>query len=303
MRERLAGFHPEISLTQQPLDSAIVSFCSAYSKPNTREAYERDLRDFSSFATGDDATRLDQLTPKLIDNYLKHCEAVGLSHATTKRRIAALSSFLRRTGMEEFAKEVRDIMDKHIGSMEETGLLHPLSVEEAKNLQEASQGNSRDAAFIAIALATGANVAEILALRVNDMPEVDGQTSIRFGGRHERMIKLDPEASKIVKKHKMDSPEDASLFIGGRFGRKGKESLTRQGLWKILREYGKSIGRPDLNPRVLRETFIANVQTNDPTELGKLLGINVVYAYRMLERRLVRQQLPRSEVLFEITTK
>lgn len=304
MVERLGDQHHEGAQTQQPLDSAIARFFVGFNNPNTKAAYRKDLQVFSDFARRTDVSQLDQLTVEFIDNYLKHCGEDGISRETIRRRTAPLIGLLKHEGMEGLARKTRDISNKHIGVTQEMQLLHPLSNEEVKRLQEVSQNNSRDSAIIAIALGIGANATEILDLHAEDIVEVDGQVSVQFGGKRGRIAKLNPDASAIVERHRGGRREDVPLFTKEQLGEREAKPLTRGGLWTVLKGYGERIGRPDLNPRVLRETFIANVQTNDSKELAKLLNMHKHTSRGLLERRRLTRQLPQSAVLFEaITTK
>jgi len=302
MVERLGGQHLEAQV-QHPFDSAIARFCGGFGSINTRRAYGGDLRDFSRFATGLGVGELGQLTVGHIEEYLQNCTEKGLSGATIRVRIASLSGLLTQEGLEELANKTRDISNKHIGSKPEMQPFHPLSNKEIKRLQEVSRDNPRASAIIAIALGTGANVSEILALHANNIVEADGQVSIGFGEEHGRIAKLSPEASATIKRHKGDRRGKLPLFAREKLSKKEIKPLNRTWLWKVLKKYGESIGRPDLNQRVLRQTFIMNVQVKDSKELAKLLGVGGDYAYDvLLERRRLTQLLPQSEVLFETAT-
>ena len=52
---------------------------------NTLLAYGRDLVDFSDWLGGQDAT-LTNMSRELVEDYLSHCDAEGLSRATRARR-------------------------------------------------------------------------------------------------------------------------------------------------------------------------------------------------------------------------
>lgn len=305
MRELLSARNFEIGHAQQPIELAITRFCAGKDNPNTKAAYESDLRDFSNFAVEANVTQLDQLNAEFIGSYLERCEISGLSRKTIRRRVASLAGLLTQESMEELARETKSVGYKRAGSTKEIKMqpFRPLNIEEAERLQEVSKGNSRNAAFIAIALGTGANVAEILALRANNIFETDDQISVGFGGKHGRIAKLGLDASAIVKKHIMESGNDTPLFTKVQLEEKEKNSLSRQWVFLALKEYGKSIGRPDLSARVLRQTFIANIQTDNKKDLAEVLGIGEESSGKLLERRRLTEQLPQSGVLFEATTK
>ena len=135
----------------------------------------------------------------------------------------------------------------------------------------------RDASLILIALATGANITEILNLNAEDILKTgDGNTAIRFkGGIHKtqpRTLVVDKRSGDKITEYIKDSglkPEDP-LFRGFR-GQHERGRLARQGLNFILNAYATEIGVENLNPRMLRNTFIANF-TGTPHKLSETLG-------------------------------
>ena len=268
MVERLGGQHPEAQV-QQSLDSANARFCDKFTSDNTKKAYGRDLRAFFNFAAGVEVSDLSQLTPGIIDKYFEHCKEQNLSRATMRRRTVSLTGLLIQEGMGELADKTRDIGNKHIGSEPEMQPLHPLSNEEIERLQEVSGNNSRDSAIIAIALGTGATTGQIRALNASDVLEYESQrVAVRFrGNKSKRQIVLDINASEIVRSHAGVREGEEPLFAQRSPIRLGEDRLTRQSIWNGVKQYGERIGRPDLSPRLLRQTFIARAQTSDVKKL------------------------------------
>lgn len=303
MRERATAKHHEGAQTQQPLDSAIARFCASLENPNTKAANRSDLTHFSKFAKSVALTQRDQLTQDLINDYLEYCQKSGLKASTINRRFVVIKRFLEQSGMGELAEQTRKIRVQHIRNVEELQPLHPLSNEEIKSLQEASQDNPRASAIIAIALGTGATLEQLRALNVSDILEKESQrVAVRFRGKKfKREITLNVHASEIVKRYRGDREGEEPLFSEKTPVKLG-ERLGREGIWTDVKQYAKKIGRPDLNLRVLRQTFIMNVGVKDSKELAKLLGVGGDYAYDvLLERRRLTQPLPESVVLFEAT--
>lgn len=304
MAERLGGQHLKEQV-QESFDHEIAKFCDQFLTTNTRSAYRRDLDAFFHFATEVGVGELSQLKPEHIDGYFQDCEKRNLSRATIERRVASLSSFLRRTGMKEFAKTVRYISTEHIGRKPEIQPFHPLSAEEVKKLQEESRNNPRASAIIAIVLGTGATLEELRALNAGDVLEQESQiVAIRFRGKgSERQATLGINALEIVRRHKGERKGEGPLFAQKPPIKRGEGRLSRGSISSDVKQYAKKIGRPDLSLTVLRQTFIVNVPTKDSKELARLLGIGKRYANGvLLERRRFTKQLPQSEVLFEAAT-
>lgn len=304
MVERLGRQHPDVQV-QKPFALEIATFCDQYTSINTRRAYMMDLTAFFHFAARVGVCELGQLTVVHIDEYLRKCREKGFSSATIRRGIAPLSGLLRRSGMEGFAKEAIGIKTEHVGSTEKMQPLYPLSPEEVEKLQEESRNNPRASDIIAIALGTGATLAEIRALNVNDILEKESnRVAVVFRGkRSKREIILDIDSSAIVRRYKGDCEGENPLFAQKPSIRPGGERLSRGSISSDVKQYAKKIKRPDLSLRVLRQTFIVNASTNDSKELARLLDIGERYARALLKRRSLKQQLPESGVLFEAATK
>jgi len=57
------------------------------------------------------------------------------------------------------------------------------------------------------------------------------------------------------------------------------DQLTRQGFWKILKEYAKKAGIEDINPNIIRNSFAAHMIDNgaDIGVVQRFLGYTDLY--------------------------
>jgi integrase/recombinase XerD len=142
-----------------------------------------------------------------------------------------------------------------------------LSIEEVDRLLEAPDTTAprglRDRALIELLYATGLRVSEMVNLRQQDLNLESGYLTCFGKGRKQRLVPVGDEAAawltRYVKEarpallHRRASPR---LFVNAR----GGAALTRVGLWKILRQYGRQAGlRGALSPHVLRHSFATHL--------------------------------------------
>lgn len=242
---------------------------------NSLDAYSHDLRRiFAEFCQREGISTLGELKPESIDSLISHIRE-GYAKATFNRRVACFRGFLNWAFMKNLLCE--NVAERLPGHIKVSSSLLSLNSEqeEALILETQKQKKKRDSALIQIALATGARVDEILKLNPrNIMIYSSGHASVRFHNQKKgayREVPLDKDAARIIEEH----IEEASLKADDPlFPRRSnrKEPLTRQYVWLMLKEYREKIGEPNLNPTMLRNTFVVNFQGSSQ-ELVSFLGI------------------------------
>ncbi len=118
----------------------------------------------------------------------------------------------------------------------------------------------RDRAMIELLYATGLRVSEMVGLERSQL-QLEAGFLIAFGkGAKERVVPVGESAEiwldrylKEVRPAMAKGRHDV-VFVSYR-----GSGLTRQGFWKLLRNYGRSAGIPDLSPHVLRHSFATHL--------------------------------------------
>lgn len=225
---------------------------------NTVESYRRDLFDFLKYLKKQKKGKGDTLL--LFSSYISFLSKKGLKTRTIARRVAAFRSFcnfLEREGKAFSIK--RKIPYPKLSS----SLPAVLSVEEVFRLIEALDQTSshyyRDRAILELLYGGGVRVSELVSL---DLGQIDFENEfIRvFGkGKKERVVPLGGKALRALydylekERIKFERKTSAALFLNARGGR-----LTRQGVWKIIKEAGKRAGLK-LSPHTLRHSFATHL--------------------------------------------
>ena len=118
----------------------------------------------------------------------------------------------------------------------------------------------RDRAMIELLYATGLRVSEMVGLERSQL-QLEAGFLIAFGkGAKERVVPVGESAETWLQRYlKEVRPAMAKgrhdvVFVSYR-----GSGLTRQGFWKLLRNYGRAAGIPDLSPHVLRHSFATHL--------------------------------------------
>src|SRR3990167_1639183 len=267
-----------------PFENALTAFYASERflslKENTRSFYQGDLKGFQKSLTSSGIESISQITPQVIVDYLASLQR---SPATLTRYRASTKTFLKWAGAERLVDpSLADRLPKR--PKLEMGLPPSyLSDEKATELIEKSRRNLRNLALVTLALNTGARSSEILDLDVADILFPNERLLIRFTNKDgkARINYLEGESAEIIKQHAAKQ-KSGPLFCSTRGPTTG-ERLSRQNFHLAIRELGKTINLPYLNPRILRNTFVRNFEGN-PVQLATELGIGYSNASKSLER-------------------
>ncbi len=118
----------------------------------------------------------------------------------------------------------------------------------------------RDRAMIELLYATGLRVSEMVGLERSQL-QLEAGFLIAFGkGAKERVVPVGESAETWLQRY---LKEVRPMMAKGRhdvvFVSYRGSGLTRQGFWKLLRNYGRGAGIPDLSPHVLRHSFATHL--------------------------------------------
>ncbi|GHV18684.1 tyrosine recombinase XerD [Clostridia bacterium] len=230
---------------------------------NTIAAYKHDILLF-----GDYCARMDvgfQFAEKrFADEYLRQ-RAKNTSVATATREHAALKKFYKflvardYAGSSPFTASIR-----HELGAPTLKPVEPLKLEDVQALLNAPNPSTikgmRDRAILAVLFATGCQISELSNLDINDFSSRDASIFFhksRRVGAH-RVSPLYPQAVRQIESYLLASrPKiygangNSLLFIN-----MDGERFSRQGLWKIIKNYSEKLGIENVSPNNLRNTVI-----------------------------------------------
>jgi integrase/recombinase XerD len=157
-----------------------------------------------------------------------------------------------------------------------------LTIEEAAKLMELPAEDAkgiRDRALLEFMYGTGARVTEVVRLKFSDLNLKMNFVTLKNIDEENRIVPLGRYAAEALSRYVEEiyddirgraHTEDDYVFINFR-----GEALTRQGIWKILKDYGAEIGLSDrMTPQILRDSFAVHILQNggDLKTLQELMG-------------------------------
>ncbi|HHY46668.1 MAG TPA: site-specific tyrosine recombinase XerD [Firmicutes bacterium] len=266
---------------------------------NTLESYERDLRQFSSYLARVNGKDIETASQDDIIAYLVYLKAHGRATSTISRVMAALRSFFRFCTAEYGL--VNDPTLNLESPKKERFLPQVLTAGEVGRLLEMPGAGDdlsyRDRAMLELLYATGMRVSELISLDVDDVNTDLGYVRCLGKGSKERIVPMGREAAgwvegyiRTVRPRIAGSKNTTALFVN----RRGKR-LTRQGFWKILRQYVRMSGiERRVTPHTLRHSFATHLLEGgaDLRSVQEMLGhqdISTTQIYTHLTRGKIKE--------------
>ncbi|HSM02846.1 MAG TPA: site-specific tyrosine recombinase XerD [Acidimicrobiia bacterium] len=221
--------------------------------PATIAAYRRDLERYSEFLDGREPSA------ELASGFVLQLQQAGLAPTTIARRVAAIRGFHRflvAEGMSETDPTLLLDSPKRPRSLPKA-----LTVDEMTRLLDApdpaTPAGRRDRAVLEFMYATGARVAETVALDELDLDLDEGTALVTGKGDKQRLVPVGRAARHAIADWLPDrarvrkAGSGAALFLSLRGTR-----LSRQAVWNLVRSHAARAGlRPDaVSPHVLRHS-------------------------------------------------
>ena len=250
---------------------------------NTLDAYRSDLLQFGRFLEERETAAL-EASPADVSDFLQSL-ATGTgdrppaSPATIHRKSACLRSFyrhLRRDGLLD-----TDPTATLSAPRRSRKLPQVLTRGEIEKLLSQPRGTEpaamRDRALLELMYACGLRASEAIGLELLDVDLQEGVLRARGKGSKERVIPIGQAALRALRMYLergrpglVKGASEPHLFVNFRGG-----SLTRQGLYKIVRKHALTAGLADrMSPHTLRHTFATHLLAGgcDLRSVQEMLG-------------------------------
>lgn len=246
---------------------------------NTSNAYIRDVEQFEKFLAERGVEDSKDASNADIVAFLMELKTKGSSKSTVNRKLASIRTYYafmqKRMGLDHNPAD--NIKSPKIEKklME---YLQPEEIEKLMELPDDSDKGIRDKAILELLYATGIRASELIDMELADINLRMGFVTCEGENIRARIIPVGRMARNAVERYIKESrepltrsnEEERHLFVNFQ----GKP-FTRQGLWKVLKEYGEKAGFSiGLTPQVLRNSFAIHMLQNgaDLKSLQELMG-------------------------------
>lgn len=232
---------------------------------NTLMSYERDINQLVSYLEKMDKKMFDAKTEDL-ETYIAYMQTIGKSNATISRNVASMKAFYRYLLKHKLVEE--NIADNLVAPKVEKKEISVLSESEVETLL--SQPNlsdlkgQRDKAMLEVLYSTGIRVTELVSLNISDLNINAAHIKVKKKSK-ERIIPLGNTTIKYLKEYVenvrpllIKVEDEPSLFINA-----NGQKMTRQGFWKILKQYKEQAKiDKELTPHTIRHSFAVHMLQN-----------------------------------------
>jgi len=248
--------------------------------PNTISAYNRDVLEFSKFLLEKTGAGLKDASNTDVVAYLFKLKSNGKSAATVNRNTASLRTFYNYLIETSHINEspTANIKSPKV-ARKEPEYLTITEVDRLLELPDNSIRGIRDRAILEILYATGIRVSEVIEANIEDVNLRMGFITCTGEFGKARIIPIGRMARAALEEYifearskllKEGAEENTALFVNYVGDR-----ITRQGLWKLLKEYSKKAGIENkITPQTLRNSFAVHMIQNgaDLKSLQELMG-------------------------------
>ena len=247
------------------------------SSDNTIQAYKRDLNFFFEYLN---KNKIEYLNVEYddIQKYIEELNNEGRKAASISRRLATLRSFY---GYLLKKKLIKSIPTNKVNTPKvEKKAPMILTSDEVEILLSQPKSDDlkgiRDKAMLEFAYATGMKVSEIINLDLKDVNLVDSYV-VCNEGYSKRVVPLGRISKEALveyldnsRPYLLKTDDENPLFVNVMGNR-----LTRQGFWKIIKQYQEQAHiDKEITPHVLRHSFATHLLQNgaDMRAVQTMLG-------------------------------
>ena len=270
---------------------------------NTVNAYIKDLEHFEVFIKERGIRDLADVSNADIVAYLMELKKEDKSRSTVNRKLTSIRTFYKFLVKEGRLKDnpAENIKSPRI-EKKDIEFLSIEDIDRLMSLPDETPKGKRDRAMLELMYATGIRASELIDMKLDDCNMRMG--FVKCSGEHSkaRIIPIGRPARVALEDYIYDvrpallrGSKSQSLFVNY-----VGESMTRQGLWKILKEYGDKAGfEVKLTPQVIRNSFAVHMLQNgaDIKSIQELMGhedIAATQAYLAVTKNRIKDVYDRA---------
>ena len=256
------------------------SLLQSHKSENTVYAYVTDVNLYIKYLNSKDIY-LDETDNVTVKAYIDHLLEEGKSERSISRIVISLRSFYNYLKEHKIIRDIPKIYYKSSDTSKK--LQEILTVEEVDRIikivdKDCNKG-IRDNALLELMYATGMKVSEIINLSVEDVNLELSYVRCHDNKNYERLIPIGRSAQRAVQDYLKIRDIIACQGVPNLFVNLNGNQLTRQGVWRIVKEYSHKAGiNKDVNLNTFRHSFAVHLLQNGANvrAVQKLLGNQVL---------------------------
>ncbi len=220
---------------------------------NTVVSYERDLRKMSAYMAEQGISTAEKVTSTALNAYVLYLEETGMSTATISRTIATLRRFFDfQCKHGSCAQDPSELLKAPRVERKPTRVVTEEELQQILDLEGSHPKHFRDRAMV-LAMCQGIRASELIHLKLEDV-KLDLGYLMLHGEKQSRTVAVSPRLKEVLTVYLKQAREillkghsTDTVFVNCNGG-----SLSRQGVWKVVKHYGEQVGIPELTPDGLR---------------------------------------------------
>jgi integrase/recombinase XerD len=231
---------------------------------NTIESYSHDLARYFDFLAENGIQDIENTDTTTILSHLIRLRQAGMEVRSRARHLVTLRGFYHFLVDEKIlSNDPARMIDLPKGILK---LPDVLSVEEVQKLLDAPDGKThlgnRNSAMLEMIYAAGLRVSELINIGLHDVNLEMGFVRVFGKGAKERIVPIGSHAKTRVADYLLNA---RPLLLKGKnspflFVARAGKPMTRQGFWKLIKQYGLLSGIPKtITPHTLRHSFATHL--------------------------------------------
>lgn len=242
---------------------------------NSVESYESDLAKLKNWADKNDFNLL-QLTLRDLREWLIDLAGEKLSENSKRRAISALRGFYKflqfdghivKNPAEDLVAPQKGVyLPKFLNQTDIENLLAVPNIETEIGL--------RDKAILELMYACGLRVSEVVDLKMSDVDADAGILTCKGKGSKTRKVPIGKSAIEWLKRYLIVRRKKGNIEVNNLFVSILGRPLSRQTIFKFIKEYAEKIGLKEVSPHTLRHSFATHLVQNraDIRSVQQMLG-------------------------------
>ena len=231
---------------------------------NTLESYGRDVKKFIDYLDSEKVCAIKEVKYSHIADFLSVSKEKGFTATTIVRSIVSIKQFFKYLLIEKLIDE--DPASQIKTPKMKKSIPGVITLDDVEALlaspDETTPEGLRDSAMLEVLYATGIRVSELIGLKLNDVNFDHGYVIVYGKGSKERLVPVGESARQKLlsyladaRPHILKSRDAKALFVTRRGG-----GMTRQGFWKLIKNYGLKAGvTKKISPHTLRHSFATHL--------------------------------------------